>query len=101
MRFRWKISSSALPPFNSERNNTTTIYTVKREHLIRDAKQIERDAEQSLRAWIILGQTDKYSAAMKTVRALRAAAAEPSICVRREILTNAGFVVKTPSAVGA
>lgn len=79
----------------------STIYTVKREHLIRDAKQIEHDAEQSLRAWIILGQADKYSAAMKTVRALRAAAAEPSIHIRREILTNCGFVVKTPRAACA
>jgi len=73
-----------------------TIYTVKPEGLIRDAEQIERDAEQSLRAWIILGQSDKYSAAMKTARSLRTAAAERSITVRREILRNAGFTVLTP-----
>ena len=75
-----------------------TIYTVKREHLIREAKQIERDAEQSLRAWIILGQSNKYSAAMNAVRALRAAAAEPSVKIRREILRNSGFTVETPRA---
>lgn len=79
----------------------STIYTVKPEYLIRDAEQIERDAEQSLRAWIILGQSDKYSAAMKTARSLRAAAAERSIAIRREILRNAGFVVKTPRAACA
>lgn len=73
-----------------------TIYTVRPECLIRDAEQIERDAEQSLRAWIILGQSDKYGAAMKTARALRAAAAERSITVRREILRNSGFTVLTP-----
>lgn len=76
----------------------TTIYTVKPEYLIRDAEQIERDAEQALRAWIILGQTDKYGAAMKIARALRAAAAERSVAIRREILRNSGFTVKTPRA---
>ncbi len=76
-----------------------TIYTVKSEYLIRDAEQIERDAEQSLRAWIILGQSDKYGAAMRTARALRAAAAERSVTIRREILRNSGFTVKTPRAV--
>ena len=79
----------------------TTIYTVKPEHLIRDAEQIERDAEQSLRAWIILGQSDKYAAAMKTARSLRCAAAERSVAVRREILRNSGFTVLTPRAASA
>ena len=78
-----------------------TIYTVKPEYLIRDAEQIERDADQSLKAWIILGQSDKYSAAMKTARMLRSAAAERSISVRREILRNSGFIVKTPRAACA
>ena len=75
-----------------------TIYTVKPKHLIRDAEHIEQDAEQSLRAWIILGQSDKYSTAMKTARSLRSAAAERSISIRREILRNSGFIVKTPRA---
>jgi hypothetical protein len=76
----------------------TTIYTVKPEYLIRDAEQIERDAEQSLCAWIILGQSDKFSTAMATARALRSAAAERSVTIRREILRNSGFTVKTPRA---
>lgn len=75
-----------------------TIYTVKPEYLLRDAEQIERDAEQSLHAWIILGQTDNYGAAMRTARALRAAAKERSVAIRREILRNSGFAVKTPRA---
>lgn len=78
-----------------------TIYTVRPECLIRDAEQIERDAEQSLRAWIVLGQADKYSAAMSKARSLRYAAAERSIAARREILRNSGFTVKTPSAACA
>lgn len=73
-----------------------TIYTVKAEYLIRDADQIERDAAASLRAWIILGQGEKYSTAMATSRALRAAAAERNMSIRREILRNSGFTVKTP-----
>jgi hypothetical protein len=77
----------------------TTLYTVKPEYLIRDAEQIERDAEQSLTAWIILGQTDRYIAAMQTARALRAAAAERSVAIRREMLRNSGFTVKLPRHV--
>lgn len=76
-----------------------TIYTVKSVHLIEQAEQIERDAAQSLSAWIVLGQSDKYGAAMKTARNLRNAAAERNIAVRREILRNAGFTVKTPRRI--
>jgi hypothetical protein len=78
-----------------------TIYTVRPEYLIRDAEQIERDAEQSLSAWILLGQTDRYGDAMRTARALRYAAAERSVSIRREILRNSGFTVKLPRAAGA
>ena len=78
-----------------------TIYTVKPEHLLRDAEQIERDAEQSLRAWIMLGQSERYGQAMSTARALRSAAAERSIAVRREILRNSGFTVLTPRAAAS
>lgn len=76
-----------------------TIYTVRPEYLIRDADNIERDAQQSLNAWILLGQTDRYSQAMHTARILRAAASERSIAIRREILRNHGFTVKTPSSL--
>ena len=72
-----------------------TIYTVQSKFLTDAAAQIERDANQSLTAWILLGQSERYSAEMATVRALRAAAAEKSIHVRREILRNAGFTVKS------
>jgi len=78
-----------------------TIYSVRPEYLIRDAEQIERDAEQSLRAWILLGQTERYGDAMRTARALRNAAAERSVAIRREILRNSGFTVKLPRAVSA
>ena len=73
-----------------------TIYTVRPKHLLADAAQIEQNAEQSLAAWIILGQSEKYGIAMKTARALRSAAAERNISVRREILRNSGFTVRLP-----
>lgn len=79
----------------------STIYTVKPEHLIRDAEQIERDANDALTAWILTGQAEKFSAAMRDARALRQAASERSVSVRREILRNAGFIVKTPRAARA
>ena len=74
----------------------TTIYTVRPAYLVRDAEQIERDAEQSLRRWILLGQSERYGDALRTARALRNAAAESSVSIRREMLRNSGFIVKTP-----
>ena len=74
----------------------STIYTVRPDHLIRDAVQIEQDAEQSLTAWVIIGQSERYGIAMRTARALRSAAAEPNVAVRREILRNSGFTVRLP-----
>lgn len=78
-----------------------TIYTVKPEHLLRDAEQIESDAQQSLPSWIMLGQSERYGQAMATARALRSAAAERSIAARREILRNSGFTVLTPRAAAS
>lgn len=75
-----------------------TLYTVKPEYLIRDAEQMERDADQSLRAWVLLGQSEKYSTAMAAARVLRSAAAERSVATRREILRNSGFTVLLPRA---
>jgi hypothetical protein len=84
----------------ADRSETmTTIYTVRPEYLVRDAEQIERDAEQSLRAWILLGQSERYGDAMRTARALRNAAAERSVAIRREILRNSGFTVMLPRDV--
>jgi len=81
--------------------NAATLYTVSSKALTTYADSIERDANDSLRAWILLGQCERYSAEMQTVRALRAAAAERSVYVRREILRNSGFVVKSPRAACA
>lgn len=75
-----------------------TLYTVRAADLLHYADQLERDANASLKAWIILGQTDRYGAEMATVRALRAAAATRSIWTRREILRNAGFEIKPARA---
>lgn len=73
-----------------------TIYSVKSDYLLKDADEIERSAKESLKAWTLLGQTEKYSEAMKVVRALRDAAETRSLYTRREILRNAGFSIKSP-----
>ena len=70
-----------------------TVYTVSRDALERDADRLERDAQQSLRAWILLGQTDRYSEQMHLARAIRNAAACKSIYTRREILRNSGVQI--------
>ena len=75
-----------------------TLYTVRAVDLRHYADQLERDANGSLRAWIILGQTDRYGAELAAARALRAAAATRSIWTRREILRNAGFELKPARA---
>jgi hypothetical protein len=69
------------------------LYTVSKSDLIKIADQIESDAKSALRAWIILGQSEKYSAAIKQARALRTAAENRSIWVRREIVRAAGFSI--------
>jgi hypothetical protein len=82
-------------------DNMSTIYTVNSKALSAHADSIERDANNSLTAWILLGQSERYSVAMADVRALRAAAAARSVWVRRETLRNSGFVVKSPRAARA
>ena len=72
------------------------LYSVRPDLLIEYAAQIEIDAAQSLKAWIILGQSARYGDALSAARALRQAAAERSVSMRRETLRSAGFIVKTP-----
>jgi len=77
----------------------STIYTVKSSHLICEAEKIEQHATESLTAWILIGQSGRYGDAMRDARALRQAASERSVSVRREILRNVGFCVKAPRAI--
>lgn len=74
------------------------IYTVSKNELIKAADQIEADAESALRAWIILGQSEKYTQEMAQARALRNAAEQKSVWLRREILRNAGFELSKVAA---
>ena len=60
--------------------------TISAKVLKAEADQIERDANQSLAAWIILGEGEKFSAAMAEARKLRRAAEIKSIATRREFL---------------
>lgn len=69
------------------------IYTVAKAQLLKEADQAEAYANSSLRAWIILGDSEKYAQEMAQVRALRSAADAKSVWVRRDILRNAGFTV--------
>lgn len=77
----------------------TTIYTVNSKALLAEAAQIERDAEQSLKAWILIGEGERYGEAMKTVTILRRVAAEKSIWLRREILRNCGYTIASPKTI--
>lgn len=69
------------------------IYTVAKNALIAYAERIEADAEDSLQSYILLGQTDKYSAMRAEARVLRAAAEYKNMGVRREILRDNGWEV--------
>jgi hypothetical protein len=67
------------------------LYSVKKSELIILADEIESFAESSLQARIILDQLEKHTQDMAQVRALRNAAEQKSVWLRREILRNAGF----------
>jgi len=62
--------------------------TVRAEALIQEAEQLERDAQASLDAWIILGQSAKYGQHLAKARALRHAATIKDIAARREYIAN-------------
>ena len=68
----------------------TNKLTVSAKWIIKAADQIERDAQDSLQAWIILGQSDKYSQACRKARAMREAAQIKNIASRREMLREIG-----------
>jgi hypothetical protein len=68
-----------------------TLHTVSAPALLRFAAQLERDAAESLPSWIVIGTAERYSKAHAAARALRRAAEENSVSVRREILRNSGF----------
>lgn len=77
-----------------------TLYTVNAEALRADAARVEAQAADSLPAWILLGQSARYAEEMRKARALRNAADASSVSIRREILRNAGFIVKTARHAG-
>lgn len=65
--------------------------TVSTAALIQMADSTERSARDNLQAWTILGQTDKFSAAMDRAAALRRATEIRSMAQRREYLRNNGI----------
>lgn len=71
--------------------NMTTKH-VGKAWMLTAAESIEQSARESLSAWIVLGQTDKYTAAMDKVSTLRRAAEVQSVSIRRDMLRNAGII---------
>lgn len=67
------------------------LYTVASEELIRIAARIEADARDQQVSWIILGQTEKFSAEMDRAAVLRAAANIRGIAARRQMLVENGY----------
>ena len=64
--------------------------TVSAKWLNQAADQLDRDAEQSMQAWILLGQSDRYSTTKARARMLRRAAEIKNIVERREFLRDNG-----------
>jgi hypothetical protein len=64
--------------------------TISAKWLTQAADQLDRDAEQSLQAWVLLGQSNRYSETKTRARMLRRAAEIKNIGERREYLHNNG-----------
>jgi hypothetical protein len=65
--------------------------TVAAQALLNLAASIERGAKDSLNAYIVMGETSKYSAAMEKASHYRHAAGIESVAARREYLANKGL----------
>lgn len=68
-----------------------TKLTASREWLIHEATAIEQSAKDSLRAWILLGQTEVYGQEMSKAAQLRRIAEVKSISERRFLLRELGY----------
>jgi hypothetical protein len=68
-----------------------TKLTVSREWLIHEATSIEQSAQESLRAWILLGKMEFYGQAMSKAVQLRRIAEVKSISERRFLLRELGY----------
>ena len=64
---------------------------MRREQMLKEADQIEASAKESLEAWIILGQLDKYDQKMQMAADMRRAAGMKG-CTRHEFMKNKGLV---------
>lgn len=60
--------------------------SVSKKALLQEAASIEASAKDNLQAWIILGQTSKFDAAMKKASLLRKCAGLTWAIERRELL---------------
>lgn len=60
-------------------------------HCIRMAESLEQSANDNLSAWVMLGQTEKYTELMRQARVLRQAENLRTITDRREYLNSHGI----------
>lgn len=67
--------------------------TVSRAWLMHEADSIEQSASSSLRAWILLDQSERFGDEMAKARKLRQAADVKSIAERRERVRELGYNV--------
>lgn len=65
---------------------TRRMLTVRAKWLTMAAIKLEMDAEQSLPAWILLGQTERYCQDLGKAAMLKRAAEIKGIAARREFL---------------
>ena len=64
--------------------------TISAKWLNQTADQLDRDAEQNLQAWVLLGQSNRYTETKTRARMLRRAAEIKNIGERREYLRSNG-----------
>lgn len=67
--------------------------TVSKKWLQHEAESIEQSAKESVAAWIALGQTELFDAAMAKARYLRMLARVNDLHERREALRSIGYNV--------
>ena len=92
---RFGLTHKTIPTYKENPMHKITIYSLQAKYLIRDAERIEKYAQESSKAWIIAGQYDRYGEEMNKARLLRQAAGTKSALLKKEILSNAGFIVKS------
>ena len=67
--------------------------TVSSKALLAMSESMAESAKQNLSVWCVLGQTDRYDAAMHRANEVKRAARTVQLYDRRQILKNVGIAV--------